>query len=164
MNLIKYIIAKLRLSIATANAQASKNSMNKVIKSSKAAKEEIDDSYDNFLKQCKKQEKARIGLKRIQRESGNRPILNADLGTVHYVVSPEIADKLTRFDIEMAVTRHRYCDWGKVNLATWKSNNDAVIGHKGVICSKHSLYGNGFFIIEGNVNSNTVNVRGCAAA
>lgn len=164
MTLIKYAIAKIRLVFATASAKASKDSMNKVIKSSKAATEEIDEVYENFLTQCKKQEKAKIQLKRFQRKPTSRPILDTDLGIIHYIVSPYVAGKLTRFDIEMAVTRHRYGDWGKVTPAQWKRNNEAVLGRQGDICSKHSLNGNEYFVIEGKAGSTTVNVKECVAA
>lgn len=163
MTLIKYAIAKIRLVFASASAKASKNSMNKVIKNSRAATEEIEDSYENFLMQCKKQEKAKVELKKIQRRTSSRPILDTDLGIIHYIVSPQIADDLTRFDIEMAVTRHRYGDWGKVTPAQWLKNNEAVLSSKGDICSKHSLHGKGYFVIVGKVGSATVNVKECVS-
>ena len=61
------------------------------------------------------------------------------------------------------MTRHRYGDWGKVTPAQWLKNNEAVLGSKGDICSKHPLRGKGYFVIVGKVGSATVNVKECVS-
>ncbi len=158
MNRIKYIFAKARLVLSTCRAKAAKDLMDKVIRSTKAKKEEIDYSYENFLNRCKQQEKAAVMLKRAKNENPNKPFFKVDLGIEHFTVLPDVANKLTRHDVEVAITRHRYGDWGEVSKDTWQCNNAGVNYDMGVICSRYPLFGGGFFNIETDKRTNLTRV------
>ena len=157
MNHIKYLIAKIRLFFAHNRASAAKEHMNNVIRSSRAAQDEIDDSYENFLKRCKQQEKAAIAVKRLRGDSDN-PILDVDLGVEHFVIAPSISGRITRLDAEVAVTRHRYGDWGEVTLQNWRSNNAEAKNPYGIIRSRYPLFGGGYFIVETDKRANRTEV------
>ena len=148
MNRIKYIFAKARLVLTTCRAKAAKDLMDKVIRSTKAKKEEIDYSYENFLKRCKQQEKAAVMLKRAKNENPNKPFLKVDLGVEHFTVLPDAANKLTRHDVEVAITRHRYGDWGDVSVHHWLCNNEGTKDPCGIIRSRYPLFGGGYFSVE----------------
>ena len=148
MNRIKFFFAKIRLALANRRAIVAKGLMDKVIRSSRAKKEEIDYSYENFLKRCKQQEKAAIMLKRATNGNPDKPFLKIDLGIEHFTVLPDAANKLTRHDVEVAITRHRYGDWGEVSNHHWLCNNEGVKDSCGIIRSRYPLFGGGYFSVE----------------
>ena len=148
MNLIKYLIANIRLAFAAKKAVDARDFMNRVIKSSRAAKDEIDSSYENFLDCCKRQEKAAVMLKRVKRRNTGKPMLNIDLGIEHFFVQPDVSDKITRLDAEVAVTRHRYGDWGEITPYLWRCNNKCAKAHDGIIRSRYPLFSGGYFNVE----------------
>lgn len=148
MNFIKYFFAKVRLALATCRANTAKDLMDKVIASSRAKTEEIDYSYENFLKRCKQQEKAAVMLKRTKKGNPNKPFLNVDLGIEHFIVQPDVADKITRHEAEVALTRHRYGDWGDVSVHHWLCNNEGAKDPCGIIRSRYPLFGGGYFSVE----------------
>ncbi|MBQ4544749.1 MAG: hypothetical protein II996_04175 [Oscillospiraceae bacterium] len=158
MNRIKFFFAKIRLALANRRAIVAKELMDKVIRSTRAKKEEIDYSYENFLKRCKQQEKAAIMLKRATNGNPDKPFLKIDLGIEHFTVLPDAANKLTRHDVEVAITRHRYGDWGEVSKDAWQCNNAGVNYDMGVICSRYPLFGGGFFNIETDKRTNLTRV------
>ncbi len=147
MNHIKYLVAKIRLFFAHSRANSAKERMNTVIRSSRAAQDEIDNSYEGFLKRCKEQEKAAIAVKRLRCDR-DMPILDIDLGVEHFILLPNISGRITRLDAEVAVTRHRYGDWGEVTLQNWRSNNAEIRNPYGIIRSRYPLFGGGYFIVE----------------
>ena len=147
MNRIKFFFAKIRLALANRRAIVAKELMDKVIRSTRAKKEEID-SYENFLKRCKQQEKAAIMLKRATNGNPDKPFLKIDLGIEHFTVLPDAANKLTRHDVEVAITRHRYGDWGEVSNHHWLCNNEGVKDSCGIIRSRYPLFGGGYFSVE----------------
>ena len=153
MNHIKYLIAKIRLFFAHCLANSAKEYMNNVIRSSRAAQDEIDDSYENFLTRCKQQEKAAVAVKRFQGDSDN-PILDIDLGIKHFIIKPSLSERLTRLDAEVAVTRHRFGDWGEVTLQNWRSNNSEASNPYGILRSRYPLFGGGYFIVETDKRAN----------
>ena len=157
MNHIKYLIAKIRLFFAHLCTNAAKERMDNVIRSSRAAQDEIDNSYEHFLKRCKEQEKAAVAVKRLQADNDN-PILDIDLGVEHFIVLPNASGKLTRLDAEVAVTRHRYGDWGEITLQNWRSNNAEVSNPYGIIRSRYPLFGGGCFIVETDKRVNKTEV------
>ena len=148
MNRIKFFFAKIRLALANRRAIVAKGLMDKVIRSSRAKKEEIDYSYENFLKRCKQQEKAAVMLKRATNGTPDKPFLKVDLGIEHFTVLPDAANKLTRHDVEVAITRHRYGDWGEVSNHHWLCNNEGVKDSCGIIRSRYPLFGGGYFSVE----------------
>lgn len=148
MNYIKYLFAKIRLTFATCKVNIAKGLMNKVIRSSRAKTEEIDNSFENFLKHCKKQEKAAVMLKRTKNKNPNKPFLDIDLGIEHFIVLPDVADKITRHESIVAVTRHRYGDWGEVSGYNWLCNNEGAKDPCGIIRSRYPLFGGGYFSVE----------------
>ena len=148
MNRIKFFFAKIRLALANRRAIVAKGLMDKVIRSSRAKKEEIDYSYENFLKRCKQQEKAAVMLKRATNGTPDKPFLKVDLGIEHYIVLPDVADKITRHEAEVALTRHRYGDWGEVSNHHWLCNNEGVKDPCGIIRSRYPLFGGGYFSVE----------------
>ena len=158
MNRINFFFAKIRLALANRRAIVAKELMDKVIRSTRAKKEEIDYSYENFLKRCKQQEKAAIMLKRATNGNPDKPFLKIDLGIEHFTVLPDAANKLTRHDVEVAITRHRYGDWGEVSKDAWQCNNAGVNYDMGVICSRYPLFGGGFFNIETDKRTNLTRV------
>ena len=147
MNHIKYLIAKIRLFFAHLLTNSAKDHMNSVIRSSRAAQDEIDDSYENFINRCKEQEKAAVAVKRLRGDSDN-PILDIDLGIKHFTIKPSLSSRLTRLDAEVAVTRHRFGDWGEVTLQNWRSNNSEASNPYGLLRSRYPLFGGGYFIVE----------------
>lgn len=148
MNRINFFFAKIRLALANRRAIVAKGLMDKVIRSSRAKKEEIDYSYENFLKRCKQQEKAAVMLKRATNGTPDKPFLKVDLGIEHYIVLPDVADKITRHEAEVALTRHRYGDWGEVSNHHWLCNNEGVKDPCGIIRSRYPLFGGGYFSVE----------------
>ena len=148
MNRINFFFAKIRLALANRRAIVAKELMDKVIRSSRAKKEEIDYSYENFLKRCKQQEKAAVMLKRATNGTPDKPFLKVDLGIEHYIVLPDVADKITRHEAEVALTRHRYGDWGEVSNHHWLCNNEGVKDPCGIIRSRYPLFGGGYFSVE----------------
>ena len=148
MNHINFFFAKIRLALANRRAIVAKGLMDKVIRSSRAKKEEIDYSYENFLKRCKQQEKAAVMLKRATNGTPDKPFLKVDLGIEHYIVLPDVADKITRHEAEVALTRHRYGDWGEVSNHHWLCNNEGVKDPCGIIRSRYPLFGGGYFSVE----------------
>lgn len=148
MNRINFFFAKIRLALANRRAIVAKGLIDKVIRSSRAKKEEIDYSYENFLKRCKQQEKAAVMLKRATNGTPDKPFLKVDLGIEHYIVLPDVADKITRHEAEVALTRHRYGDWGEVSNHHWLCNNEGVKDPCGIIRSRYPLFGGGYFSVE----------------
>ena len=148
MNRIKFFFAKIRLALTNRRAIVAKELMDKVIRSTRAKKEEIDYSYENFLKRCKQQEKAAIMLKRATNGNPDKPFLKIDLGIEHYIVQPDVANKITRHEAEVAITRHRYGDWGEVSNHHWLCNNEGVKDPCGIIRSRYPLFGGGYFSVE----------------
>ena len=148
MNLIKFFFAKIRLALANRKTIVAKELMDKVIRSSRAKKEEIDFSYENFLNRCKQQEKAAVMLKRAKNENPDKPFLKIDLGIEHYIVQPDVANKITRHEAEVALTRHRYGDWGDVSAHHWLCNNEGTKDPCGIIRSRYPLFGGGYFNVE----------------
>lgn len=148
MNRIKFFFAKIRLALANRRAIVAKELMDKVIRSSRAKKEEIDYSYENFLKRCKQQEKAAVMLKRATNGNPDKPFLKIDLGIEHYIVQPDVANKITRHEAEVALTRHRYGDWGEVSVHHWLCNNEGTKDPCGIIRSRYPLFGGGYFSVE----------------
>lgn len=157
MNRIKYLIAKIRLFFAHNRVNAAKLRMNNVIRSSRAAQDEIDDSYDNFLKLCKDQEKAAVAVKRFNGDP-QCPILDIDLGVKHFTIHPDASSRMTRLDAEVAVTRHRYGDWGDVNKKKWWDNNAAASVSWGTIRSRYPLFDGGYFVVETVVQTGKTSV------
>lgn len=158
MNLIKFFFAKIRLTLANRKAIVAKKLMDKVIRSSRAKTEEIDYTYEKFLKRCKQQEKAAVMLKRAKNENPNKPFLSVDLEIEHFIVQPDAANKLTRHDIETAITRHRYGDWGEVSADLWRCNNAGVNYKYGVIRSRYSLFSGEHFCVETDKRTNTTRI------
>ena len=148
MNRIKFFFAKIRLVLANRRAIVAKELMDKVIRSTRAKKEEIDYSYENFLKRCKQQEKAAVMLKRATNGNPDKPFLKIDLGIEHYIVQPDVANKITRHEAEVALTRHRYGDWGDVSVHHWLCNNEGAKDPCGIIRSRYPLFGGGYFSVE----------------
>lgn len=153
MNHIKYLIAKIRLFFAHCLTNSAKERMSNVIRSSRAAQDEIDSSYEDFITRCKEQEKAAVAVKRLRGDSDN-PILDIDLNVKHFILNPNISKRLTRLDAEVAVTRHRYGDWGDVTLQNWRSNNAESSNPYGIIRSRYPLFGGGYFIVETDKRTN----------
>ena len=147
MNHIKYLIAKTRLFYAHCRVAIAKDYMTNLVCYSRGAYDEITTSYDTFLKWCKQQEKAAIALKRLQCDA-DYPILDIDLGVEHFLIRSNSSGEITRMDAEVAVTRHRYGDWGEVTLQNWRCNNTEVSNPYGIIRSRYPLHGGGYFIVE----------------
>jgi len=147
MNHIKYLIAKTRLFYARCRANTAKNYMDQLVCHCRGAHDEIMASYNTFLKRCKQQEKAAVALKRLQGDA-DYPILDIDLGVEHFLIRANSSSEITRMDAEVAVTRHRYGDWGEVTLQNWRSNNAEVSNPYGIIRSRYPLFGGGYFIVE----------------
>ena len=158
MNRIKYFFAKIRLTLTTCRAKTAKKLMNKVIAGSRVKAEEIDYTYENFLKRCKQQEKAAVMMKRAKNENTDKPFLSVDLGIEHFIVQPDAANKLTRHDIETAITRHRYGDWGEVSADLWRCNNAGINYKYGVIRSRYSFFAGEHFYIETDKRTNTTRI------
>ena len=148
MNRIAYYWAKLRLWWASSRAKVSKQNMNRIISSTRSASEEITRSYEHFLDRSKEQERCAVALKRIQYRGTLCPILRTELHTDPYLVLPYAAEKLTRFDVEMALTRHRYGDWGARDACDWQINNSRVQNGAGAVRSQYRLLGGGYFYVE----------------
>lgn len=148
MNRVSYLAAKLRLYLARNQANTAKKNLNRVIRNSSAAADEISSSYERFLAESRKQEQCAIDLKRIKNERSKRPLMKISLNTGNFTVLPKAAEKLTQFDVEMALTRHQNGDWGRVSEARWQKNNEAARAGIGKICSGYPLFGNGFFFVE----------------
>lgn len=148
MNCIKCIFAKARLVLTTCRVKVAKKLMDKIIRSTKAKKEEIDYSYENFLNRCKQQEKAAVMLKRAKNENPDKPFLKIDLGIEHYIVQPDVANKITRHEAEAALTRHRYGDWGEVSVHHWLCNNEGAKDPCGIIRSHYQLLNGGYLDVE----------------
>ena len=148
MKIVSYVIAKIRLVLAGHRVNVARGRMNSVLNSSRAAEDEIDRSYENFIRKAKEREKAAVNFKRIKNESFSKPLLKLDLGVEHYIVQPALANRITRLEAELAFTRHRYGDWGECGTAVWRENNRVARGNKGTLRSRYPLVGNDFFIVE----------------
>ena len=157
MNYIKYLIAKIRLFYAHWRAVVAKDYMNKVVCYSRGAQGEIKDCYEKFLTRCKEQEKAAIAIKRLRPEN-DMPIMDIDLGVEHFIIQSNSSGKITRLDAEVAVTRHRYGDWGEVTIQNWRSNNAEANNPYGIIRSRYPLFGGGYFIVETDKRVNITEV------
>lgn len=155
MNRIKFFFAKIRLALANRRANIAKDLMDKVIRSSRAKTEEIDYAYENFLNRCRQREKAAVMLKRANNENSDKPFLKIDLGIEHYIVQPDVSGKITRHDALVAVTRHRYGDWGEVSDRQWFCNNNGVKDAGGIIRSRYMLFGGGYFSVETDKRAGT---------
>ena len=154
MKKMAFCFAKMRLKLAGFFVNVAKIRMNRVIHNSRAAKEEIEQSYEKFLKRCKCKEKAAVEFKRLQRKNSDRPILKTDLGVEHYIISADLSDRITRLEAERAITRHRYGDWGEISRQSWWENNRKAGKGEGAICSRYPLFGKGFFLVESRQKGN----------
>lgn len=153
MKKIKLLFLKFRLLWTTVGAQVAEKIMNKVINSTKAAEDEMDFCYENFIRRAKQQAKAQVEyLREIGRPDGN-PQIDVDLGVEHYIVKPDLAGKITRFDMETALTRHRYGDWGDVTNFSWVINNSYAKNRCGTIRSRYSINDNEHFIVKTDMDS-----------
>lgn len=153
MNRIKYLIAKIRLFYAHCRVVVAKDHMTNLVCYSRGACDEIKDSYEVFLTRCKEQEKAAVAIKRLKPEN-DMPIMDIDLGVEHFIIQPKLSGNITRLDAEVAVTRHRYGDWGEVTLQNWRGNNAEASNPYGVIRSRYPLSSGGYFIVETDKRAN----------
>ena len=94
-------------------------------------------------------------LKRAKNENPDKPFLKIDLGIEHYVVQPYVANKITRHEAEVALTRHRYGDWGDVSVHHWLCNNEGTKDPYGIIRSRYPLFGGGYFNVETDKRART---------
>ncbi len=148
MKHVTILSAKLRLKLTRFRVKIAKNRMNREFRSARTEKAKMGNRYERFLACCKEQERAAVTLKRLVSRRSDTPILKTDLGVEHYIIQPDLADKITRLEAETALTRHRYGDWGYLSRRRWRENNEKVIRGDGILRSRYPLYGKGFFVVE----------------
>ncbi len=159
MNYLQYSLAKIRLQVTSICARFAKFHLESTIKNTRGAQGTIHHRYEVFLSCCKQQEKAAVLLRRVASQNLCTPLLNVDLGIQHYMVKPALAKVSTRMDTELAITRHRYGDWGDVSSAQWLANNKALGQADGQVLSRYPLYGGGYFLVFTDLKRGRTHMR-----
>ena len=148
MNPILFLITKIRLFFAICRKRAAKKTLQSAISISQAASEGVNEYFKHFLDVSLKCEKLAVEYKRLKSLKTEKPLLKVSLplGCVQTSSKSEIA--LTKLDIETALTRHRYGDWGELTAGQWQRNNNIAKSGKGIVRSCYEYHGGNKFYID----------------
>ena len=133
MNPILFLITKIRLAFAICRKRAAKRTLTTAIGISQTASDAVSEYFNRFLE---------ISL------DCERPVLKICLpmGNVETSSKSEIA--LTKLDIETALTRHKYGDWGELTVGQWERNNNIAKSGEGIVRSCYEYHGGNKFYID----------------
>lgn len=155
MNYIKFLFLKVMLFFISKRISVAKNSMLLAINSTKNAANEMNDKYDRFISLAKKQQEISVAIKRIQKQYTQFPILNKKIDTGKVNITSKVSTRFSNYDIKMALTRHKNCDWGCVPFEIWKQNNRNVQYNRGKVLSDYTEFGKCILAVETDLASNT---------
>lgn len=159
MNYIGYLWLKIRLLLIGGRIHTAKKQVISGIQSSCNTTGNVERSYRQFLDLSVRREQLAVALRRMTRKNTNRPIPNVKIDTGCVSVSPGAQERLTDFDRETALARHRNGDWGEPSAQDWQHNNEAVRSGRGELLSRYPCHGGGFFLIETDLRIPKTQIR-----
>ena len=141
MNFILFWTTKFRLFFAVCKTRAVKRTLQSAISISQNASASVKEYFDRLLKVSIECEKLAVEHKRLCSLKSDKPLLKVclSLGVVETSSKSEV--KLTKLDIETALTRHKYGDWGELSVAEWSRNNRIAQSGSGIIRSFYKSKG-----------------------
>lgn len=147
MNPILFLITKIRLFFAICRKKAAKKTLNSAIAISRAASGGVNDYYNRFLEISLKCERLAVEYKRLKSLKTERPLLQVCLPLGNIETSSQSEVELTKLDIETALTRHKYGDWGELSETQWLRNNNIAKSGEGIVRSCYEYHdGNRFYV------------------
>lgn len=147
MNPILFLITRIRLFFAICRKRAAKKTLQSAISISQAASEGVNEYFNRFMEISLKCERLAVEYKRLRSFKTDRPLLKValPLGNVETSSKSEVA--LTKLDIETALTRHKFGDWGELSILQWQRNNRIALAGEGVVRSCYEYKdGNRFYV------------------
>lgn len=135
MNLILFFITRIRLSFAICKRHAAKRTLSSAISISQAASTGVNEYFERFIDISNQCEKLAVEYKRLKSLNSDKPLLKVclELGNVETSSKSDVI--LTKLDIETALTRHKYGDWGELNERQWQRNNKIAQAGMGIVRS-----------------------------
>lgn len=155
MNFIKYKFLKVRLFFASKRTRLAKSCMLSAIGSTKSAARDLNEKYDRFMAFAKKQQEIAVALKRVRQKRTPFPILNKRISVGAVNITSKASDRFSSYDIKMALTRHKNCDWGCVPIDIWSQNNKNAQYNSGVVSSCYKNSEKYDISVETDLSSNT---------
>ena len=123
MTFLNYLFTKTCLFFASVRSATAKRRVLSALQATKVATGCMGTSYEKLLLYAADRERSAVRLKRCMREKGKPPILNKQIDTGTLSIPNTVKQRLTRYEVEMALVRHRCCDWGKIDDRQWQLNN-----------------------------------------
>lgn len=123
MTFLNYLFTRTCLFFASIRSAVAKRRVLTALQSTKAATGCIGASYEKFLLCAADRESLTVRLKRCMREKEKPPILDKQIDTGTLSIPDTVKQRLTRYEMEMALARHRCCDWGEIDDRQWQVNN-----------------------------------------
>ncbi len=123
MTFLNYLFTRTCLFFASVRSAAAKRRVLSALQSTRTATGCMGASYERFLLCAADRENLAVRLKRCMRKKEKPPILNKQIDTGTLSIPDTVKQRLTRYEVEMALTRHRCCDWGEIDDRQWQVNN-----------------------------------------
>ena len=147
MNFKREIIAKIRLLFRSITAKRAKKRLTDAFKSYPQSIRKLSAAYEEFLKAVKREQRALVSLKAIDRRYSSQPILMKIRDIGKYTVSRKAKEILSETDIVCAVQRHICGDWGEISPEDWARCNACMETGYGYVYSRHKTADKRYFCI-----------------
>ena len=141
MNLIMFYIVKIRLFFAICRKNAAKKTLQTAVDFSRSASENVTLYFERMLQVSLECERLAVEYKRLKSKNTEKPLLKLCLSMGEVVTSSKSEIALTKLDIETALVRHKYGDWGELTINEWKRNNRIAETGDGIIHSCYNHHG-----------------------
>ena len=147
MNFKREIIAKIRLLFRSITAKRAKKRLTDAFKSYPQSIRKLSAAYEEFLKAVKREQRALVSLKAIDRRYSSQPILMKIRDIGKYTVSRKAKEILSETDIACALERHKCGDWGEISPEDWARCNACMETGYGYVYSRHKSTGGRYFCV-----------------
>ncbi len=147
MNLGKKLKAKIILSFRSTMARRAKKRLTDAFKSYPQSIRKLSLAYEEFLKAVKREQRALVSLKAIDRRYSSQPILMKIRDIGKYTVSRKAKEILSETDIVCAVEKHICGDWGDISRDDWIRCNACMETGYGYVYSRRKSAGGRYFCI-----------------
>ena len=147
MNLGKKLKAKIILLFRSFAARRAEKRLTDAFKSYPQSIRKLSLAYEEFLKAVKREQRALVSLKAIDRRYSAQPILMKIRDIGKYTVSRKAKEILSETDIVCAVERHICGDWGDISRDDWMRCNACMETGYGYVYSRRKSAGGRYFCV-----------------
>lgn len=147
MNLGKKLKTKIILSFRSLMARRAKKRLTDAFKSYPQSIRKLSLAYEEFLKAVKREQRALVSLKAIDRRYSSQPILMKIRDIGKYTVSRKAKEILSETDIVCAVEKHICGDWGDISRDDWIRCNACMEAGYGYVYSRHKTADKRYFCV-----------------